>query len=301
LTATGDRSIRPEVISAWAFRVITVTVRHRTPGRPVEGRMDIAYARAGTGAPLLLLHALGLDRGSWDPVMPLLTAAFDVIAVDLPGFGASPPLPGEPSPAVLAAAVAEFLDEIGVAHPHVAGNSLGGWVSLELAALRPVASLTLVAPAGLWRGPTPLYNRVSLRATRWMAAHAGRLLSRLVGLRLFRALVLGQSHGRPGRLTPEYARATIHAIGTCPGFDGALAGTLRRRYTAGPPLGAPVTVAFGTRDRVLLRRQSRHVEQLPPGARVVSLKGCGHIAMADDPQAVASLIATSTGQAAQMT
>jgi pimeloyl-ACP methyl ester carboxylesterase len=125
----------------------------------------LAFGRSGAGAPLVLLHALGLSRHTWDPVVPALAEHFDVIAVDLPGFGGSEPLPDgvEPSPAALAEAVAELLDELGVAAPHLAGNSLGGWVALELAGIRPVASLTLVAPAGLWRGNTPRYCRVSLR------------------------------------------------------------------------------------------------------------------------------------------
>ena len=94
-------------------------------------------------------------------------------------------------------------------------------MALELAGIRPVASLTLLSPAGLWRG-SPLYHRASLRVTRWLTQHAARPLSRLVSYRLGRALVLGQTHGRPSRLTPGYARAAIRAMGTCPGFDAAL-------------------------------------------------------------------------------
>src|SRR5882724_10094427 len=115
---------------------------------------SLAYRRSGAGEPLVLLHALGASGQSWDPVVPALARHFDVIAVDLPGFGESAPLPGEPSPAALAAAVAGFLDELGVTAPDVAGNSLGGWVAMELARLRPVASVTLLSPAGLWRGST---------------------------------------------------------------------------------------------------------------------------------------------------
>src|SRR4051812_5057883 len=109
----------------------------------------LAFSRTGGGEPLVLLHGLGSFRQAWDPVVPALSAVADVVAVDLPGFGASPPLSDgvEPSPAALALAVAQLLDELGLDTPHVAGNSLGGWVALELAAVRPVASLTLLAPA----------------------------------------------------------------------------------------------------------------------------------------------------------
>src|SRR5215471_15073186 len=79
----------------------------------------LAFTRSGSGAPLVLLHGIGLTRHSWDPVIPALAGHFDVIAVDLPGFGDSEPMPPqvEPLPAALAAAVAGLLDELGIAPP----------------------------------------------------------------------------------------------------------------------------------------------------------------------------------------
>jgi pimeloyl-ACP methyl ester carboxylesterase len=266
---------------------------------------SLAMTRSGTGAPLVLLHGLGASRRSWDPVLPALATRFDVIAVDLPGFGDSAPLPepGEVPPAVLAQHVADLLDELGVSTPHVVGNSLGGWVALELASRRPVASLTLLSPAGLWPRNTPLYDRISLRASRWLARHATALLCRLVASRLGRTLVLGQTHGHPMRLSAEYARAAVAELGRCPGFEAALAGTAKRHFVATAPVGigtmpitAPVTVAFGSRD-LLLRPGSRQLGQLPPQAQSAELPGCGHLPMADDPAAVAALITRTATQA----
>lgn len=257
----------------------------------------LAHRRTGTGPPLVLLHALGSSRASWDPVVPALAEHFDVLAVDLPGFGESPPLPPgvEPSPGALAAAVAGFLDELGIDRPAVVGNSVGGWVALELAARRPLASLTLLGPAGLWPGRTPAYCRGSLRLSRWLSVHAGGLLSRAMGHPLGRIGVLGQTHGRPVRMGAARARAAIHALATAPGFDATFAATLPRHAVAPPGLAAPVTVAFGTRDLLLLPWQARHVELLPAGTRVRRLRRCGHIPMADDPSAVAELILASAG------
>ena len=261
---------------------------------------ELGFSRHGAGAPLVLLHALGTSRESWDPVVPRLAERFDVIAVDLPGFGESAPLPpgAEPSPGRLAVAVADLLDELQLDRPHVAGNSLGGWVALELARLRPVSSLTLLAPAGLWRRGTPLYCLVTLRTTRWAARHAPAVLSRLVGHPLGRLLVFGQTHGRPGNLTPSRARTAIRTLGTAPGFDAALAATAHRHHVAGAALDAPVTVAFGSRDLVLLPGRSRHVDQLPPGTRSATLPGCGHLPMSDDPAAVVARISATTTSAA---
>ena len=252
--------------------------------------MRLAYTRLGAGTPLVLLHGIGSARQAFDPVLPALAERFDVIAIDLPGFGESEPVPAnvKPHPAVLALRVADLLDELGITQPHVVGNSLGGWVALELATMRPVASLALLSPAGMWRNRTPLYNRISLRVSRWFSANATGLLCRLMSYRVARVLILGQTHGQPARISPEYGRMAIRALGTCPGFDATMRAT-DPGYRAGAPFDAPVTVAFGSRDRLLLRA-SRRLDQLPPGTPVRTLPGCGHVPMADDPGAVAALI-----------
>jgi pimeloyl-ACP methyl ester carboxylesterase len=251
----------------------------------------LAYTRTGAGEPVVLLHGIGMARGVWDPVIPALAARFDVIAVDLPGFGESLAPAEELTPARLAAAVAELLDDLAVAMPHLVGNSLGGWTALELAALVPAASVTLLSPAGFWRKHTPLYCRVSLRASRWLARRLGRPLARLVSWRLGRVLVLGQTHGRPTKVPADVARRTVREMGTCPGFESALRATARTRYVPPAPIACPVTVAFGSRDWLLRPRQSRHLDQLPAGCSAEILPRCGHVPMADDPFAVAAFIA----------
>ncbi|MDQ6606442.1 MAG: alpha/beta fold hydrolase, partial [Actinomycetota bacterium] len=97
--------------------------------------MSLSHRRIGSGPPLVLIHGIGSRWQVWDPVFEPLARAREVIAIDLPGFGASPP----PPPGTRAGAgsltrlVAQFLDELGLQAPHVAGNSLGGQIALELA------------------------------------------------------------------------------------------------------------------------------------------------------------------------
>jgi pimeloyl-ACP methyl ester carboxylesterase len=258
----------------------------------------LAYTRSGTGPPLVLLHGIGSSRRVWDPVRPALTEQFEVISPDLPGFGESAPLAPsvEPGPGRLAEAVGQLLDDLDLIAPHVVGNSLGGWVALELAAARPTSSVTLLSPAGLWRRRTPWYARSSLRASRWLSRHFEQQLGHLLNHRLGRVAVLGQTHGRPARMTPDQARDTIRAMGRAPGFDAAFEATLARRYRATAPIDAPVTVAFGGRDLILLPWQSRHLDQLPRDHHSAALPGCGHVPVFDDPSAVVQLIAASTRQ-----
>jgi pimeloyl-ACP methyl ester carboxylesterase len=112
-------------------------------------------------------------------------------------------------------------------------------------------------------------------------------------------LIHGQTHGKPTQLTADQARTTIRELGQCPGFNATLAATRRRRYEAGSAVDAPVTLAFGSRDLILLQRQSRHIDQLPPGTRVQELRGCGHVPMSDDPNAVVALITATVAMTAE--
>src|SRR4249919_4346386 len=114
--------------------------------------MALAYERSGSGPPLLLVHGLGHPRGAWAPLRDELGRERDVIAVDLPGHGESPPLPdGMPATVEsLADAVAQTVVELGIDTPHVAGNSLGGGIALELGRRGLAHSVTAISPVGFW-------------------------------------------------------------------------------------------------------------------------------------------------------
>src|SRR5689334_20732089 len=138
----------------------------------------LAHDRTGRGEPLVLLHGQGFSRRVWDPIIDLLAADRDVIAVDLPGHGDSPRQPkGTGSaPHDLAVAVAELLDELDLPTAHVAGNSSGGWVALELGKMGRARTVTALAPAGLWRKTAPFHIRAGLRQARLNAKVVRRVL-----------------------------------------------------------------------------------------------------------------------------
>ncbi len=259
----------------------------------------LAYTRNGSGEPLVLLHGLGSSRQAWNRVIPLLAERFDVVAIDLPGFGDSAPLAAdaEPHPAAIAAVVAMTLSSLGIASPHVAGNSLGGWVALELAAITPVSSITLFSPAGLWRDHTPVYCRISLTVLRAVARCGGPILRPIARSAVARWVMFRQTVGRPTLMSAAEARQAITDLGSAPGFRATLRAVLPRAYVVQEPIEVPVSVSFGTRDVLLLPHQSRHLDRLPAHTRVLALPRTGHLPMTDDPLAVAALIVrtASTG------
>ncbi len=252
----------------------------------------LSHNRAGSGVPLVLLHGLGSSRQAWNPVVAELTDDFDVVAIDLPGFGGSAPLPRdvEPHPATIAAQVALALRELHIESPHVAGNSLGGWVALELAAVTAVSSITLFSPAGLWRDHTPRYNRISLTTLRALARFGGPIARPLTSNRVARWIMFRQIVGRPMLMSASQARQAITDMGRAPGFRATMRASLPRAYAQRVPIDVPVTLSFGTRDCLLLPWQSRHLEQLPSDTRLLPVHGTGHVPMTDDPSAVAALI-----------
>jgi pimeloyl-ACP methyl ester carboxylesterase len=136
---------------------------------------DLRHEVRGTGEPLLLVHGTGSSLRIWDPVVERLAARMTVIAVDLPGFGASPPLTPSgppPDPAGFAGVLTDFLGQLGHPTAHIAGNSVGGWTALEMAKLGAARSVVALSPAGLWARRTPLYDVISFRATRPSALRA---------------------------------------------------------------------------------------------------------------------------------
>ena len=127
-----------------------------------------------------------------------------------------PPLPtATPTPRALADAVAQALTELGVERPHVAGNSLGGWVALELGLSGVAETVTAIAPAGLWRAPLKPKAALAHRAARLVAPLAGLIASRPAG----RRALLSGSVARPDAVPARAAAHLVRAYGRAPGFS----------------------------------------------------------------------------------
>jgi pimeloyl-ACP methyl ester carboxylesterase len=260
--------------------------------------MALAFDSHGSGPPLVLLHGIGSRRHVWEPVVGALARERRVIAVDLPGFGDSPQEDFEPTPAGFATHLGRWFAEQGLDRPHVAGNSMGGAIALELARRGVVASATGVSPAGFWNARELAFAQRSLRASRAVVRGLRPAVPALSRTAVGRVVLFSQIYGRPWRLSPADAVATIDAFLDAPAFEPALEAFGPYRFGAGDELrGVPVTIAWGTRDALLIARQARRARRRLPRARHVALHGCGHVPFLDDPQTVAAVLLAGSGEA----
>jgi pimeloyl-ACP methyl ester carboxylesterase len=248
----------------------------------IEGPMADGAPRE----PLVLIHGLGGSATVWDPVLDLLAPEREVHVLEMPGFGAEPPLPAEvePTAANLAAALRARCVALGVERPHVAGNSLGGWVGLEMGRAGWAASVTALSPAGLWKAPLgPRQND-----KRALARRLRPLVSAATFLPPLRRRMLATFAARPERIPREAGRELVLGWVDSNGYDGA--NRAMRTHVFDPegyPEEVPVTIAWAELDRLVGPPKPR---RRPAQARFLVLPGVGHTPMWDDPELVARTV-----------
>lgn len=259
---------------------------------------EMNHIRRGTGKPLLLIHGLGGSWRSWNPILNDLAAQRDVIAIDLPGFGDTPPLLGEVSIRTLADAVTEFLtaqDLIGI---DAVGSSMGARLVLELArrggVLGAVASLD---PGGFWQGweRTAFYGSVyaSVRLIRVLQP----LMPFLTGNPITRTLLFAQFSAHPWSLPADVTLDEMRTFANCPSFDELLEQLAYGEVQQGAPansLAHPLTIGWGRRDLVCFPSQAQRALELFPDAKLHWFENCGHFPQWDVPQEAVRLILAST-------
>ena len=274
-----------------------------------------ALYRAGTGEPLVLIHGFTATWRCWLPVLGLLVPRFEVIAPTLHGHDGGPPSP--PGAETLAEAVDHFeslLDGLGVDTAHLAGNSLGGALALELAKRGRARSVVALSPGGGWEeGDRKEVERIirlfkrtqtSARAT---VKHHEKLLARPGFRRIGMRDIMARGHLVPVEEAVLLTRSSIRCAIVEDVFKTMRNGS--GRVTDLDQVKVPTLVAWGEKDRLLpMDRHAGRFRRDIPGVRFEVLPGLGHTPMWDDPGRVAQVIgdfaagasATANGQAASV-
>ncbi|MCP9490154.1 MAG: alpha/beta fold hydrolase [Solirubrobacteraceae bacterium MAG38_C4-C5] len=282
--------ITGELDLAVAFEGLFELPGHRPPllrMRMIDvGDTKVSTLTMGEGPDVLLIHGLGGAKSSFLDAAAALSADFRVHALDLPGFGSSgKPLRAPYDAAWFADVVLRTMDALGVRRAHIAGNSMGGRVALEVGLCAPerVGGLVLLCPgvAFIKRGLHPIV----------------RLLRPELGLlphRFTRGMVEGQLwslFADPDAIDPEIADVIVtefQRIYASAGGRLAFLAAARNLYLEAPfgrngfyprlsEIQAPALFVWGTDDTLIPATFARHVRRWLPDADQIVLEGCGHV------------------------
>jgi pimeloyl-ACP methyl ester carboxylesterase len=242
----------------------------------------------------VLLHGLAERRQVFSRLLPLLAPRLRVAAIDLPGFGSSPPLPdGSFDLGVVCERIERIVHELALERPAMLGHSLGGGVTVRYAAERPgaLSAVALVAPAGLIAtgAVRPSWRHARLHA---LGRHALRLAIPLIASsRALRERAFARVVGDPASLDADLARELL--LGAADGRSTPAAGIeivyagLRDRLDA---LMLPALVVWGGRDHVVSPRFAEPLRDALPDGRLLFLRDAGHVPMCEQPAEVAHAV-----------
>ncbi len=251
----------------------------------------LAHDRRGTGSPLVLLHGTNSSRALWDDLLQRLDG-HEVITLDLPGHGASPPV--SMTPPAWAQAVAETLEQLDVRAPAVVGHSAGGWTALELAKLGVARAVLALTPAGLWRRRSPLVTDAGLVINWSLGRLTGPVGAAALRHRAVRAMALRSVAVHAAAVPGDTAAAMARTAASSRSFPRHFAQTRVLRFEGGGAIAGdvPVRVVWGARDHVARARTSRFTDgRLPAHAVVETWPDCGHMVMWDQPDRLVAAIA----------
>jgi len=260
----------------------------------MDARFSPAH-RGGAGPPLVCLHGFTDTWRTWELVLPALERAHDVLAPTLAGHAGGPPLRGAVTADTLPDAVERAMDEAGFATAHLVGNSLGGFVALQLAARGRARSVVALAPAGGWAADDASYRETLRYFTamqdqcRAAAPHADRIMSTPVGRRRATAMTTVRFEHLPADLLAHQ----LLGVAACDGVAPMVEYALREGYTLDAArIDCPVRVVWGTEDRLLPwpSAATRYRRDWLPHADWVELEGTGHCPQLDLPLETAQLV-----------
>jgi pimeloyl-ACP methyl ester carboxylesterase len=244
---------------------------------------------------MLLLHGFTDTWRSWELVLPKLEVEHDVLAITLAGHAGGPPLDGELSNDSLADAVEHAMDEAGWDTAHVVGNSLGGYVTLQMAERGRARTAVALAPAGGWAvdggfaNETSAYFRTMHDLLLAAAPHADALVATPEGRRRATEFIVTNSEHIPADLLAHQIRGAA----ACEAFAAMIAFGERAEWGLdGERIACPVRIVWGTADRVLPwpATATRYREEWVPNADWVVLDDVGHCPHLDVPTVTAQLI-----------
>jgi pimeloyl-ACP methyl ester carboxylesterase len=251
--------------------------------------------RGGSGPPLVCVHGFTDTWRTWELILPELERHHDVLAPTLAGHAGGPPLEAAVTAATLPDALERAMDEAGFATAHIVGNSLGGYLALQLAVRGRAESVVALAPAGGWAkddqsaGETLANFVTTQEQMRAAAPHADEIVSTPEGRRqATQTFTTNYEH-----IPPELIAHSMRGVAACDGALPLIEYALREGYELDAArITCPVRIVWGTADQVLAWPSAavRYHEEWLPQADWVELDGIDHCPQLDVPLETAHLI-----------
>lgn len=245
---------------------------------------------------VLLIHGLGSAGTIFKQLAAKLSKEFDVIVIDLPGHGSTPLQPGiGMAPIDMALHIRHTMDELGIEKAHLVGNSLGGWIAFELAALHPERAHSAVglAPAGMRETPLNAkdlllsFNRILARALKpW--------IDFLIKIKFMRKIGFSRNSPLWQEWSIETCRDAAIAMSSSTGYPLALRASLGKvaENTLKIPDSVPVVVVFGDTDNIIPAKTGQSRVFMPPHHQWFVWENCGHAIQLDHPDRVVELLSS---------
>lgn len=259
--------------------------------------MILQHARAGHGKPLLLVHGLGGTRHSWDPILPALAQAREVIAMDLPGHGQTPEEVDSGTFDGLARSLDDWLSEQGLVNVDMVGSSMGARLVLEMARRGRSGAVVALDPGGFWQGWERTFFRstlaASIRLVRALRPAIPVITRNIAG----RTALMAQLSAKPWALDPAVIARELQSFVSTRTFDALVKDLADGPMQRGPSgTAAPVVIGWGRKDRLCLPRQAARAKAAFPGATLHWFDDSGHFPMWDQPQQTVRMILEATGR-----
>ena len=232
---------------------------------------------------------------TWELVLPALERRHDVLALTLAGHTGGPPIEGKISVAAIVEAVERTMDDAGFEIAHIVGNSLGGYVALQLASRGRAATVIALAPAGGWAKGDKVYedllrSQLTLHEQlKVIAPQAKAVLATPAGRRRVTQLITTNFEHIPVELLAH----ELLGAASCPAAQSLIEHPLREDWSLdAEKITCPVRIVWGTEDRLLPwpHAAARYRNHLLPHADWVELDGIGHCPQLDIPVETAQLI-----------
>ena len=253
------------------------------------GRPTIEVLEAGEGTPLLFLHGAG-GIPLWEGALPLLARTFHVYAPLLPGFGRSTGLEHLDDQLDLVLHAFDVVDALGLERPAVLGESMGGWIAAEMAALRPkeIGRLALAAPIGLWRDEAPVADIFGMTTPELVPYlfhdQGGIAAQRMLGV----SALFSTKDDRTDEQV-EFLIGLLRGFRTVAKFLFPIPESgLEKRL---PRITAPTLVLWGKQDRLVGPLYGSIFAERIPGARLETIDQAGHLLLLERPEPVAAAVA----------